>query len=105
MADYSSDRASAVADLAAAGMSVTFTPLTGSPVTLSAVQLPGDRKQYEALGLVQSNPITLLAGNDAGDVPTLSSTFSVGAASFTVAAVDPIAPAGDSIVCYVYGAR
>lgn len=112
---YADVHADALADVAAAGVAVIFSAVTQTydattdtvtPVTTtmtgSAVQVGGDPRQFEALGLVQQRPIVLLfAPNSYGSVPALGSTVSWGGARYTVRAVQPIAPDGTAILSRV----
>lgn len=117
---YATDHAAALTDVADAGASITFTDVTqGSydpetdtatpstaTVTGSAVRVQGDPQMYEALGLVEAEPATLLfAPTTYGDTPALGSTCTWGSSTFTVRAVNPVAPDGSAIIAKVVVSR
>ncbi len=112
---YSADHAGAYADVKAAGAAVTFSvvtqtynattdAMTGVTTTVAgyAMQVRGNPREFEALGVVERQPIVLLfAPTTYGDVPTLGSTVTWGGASYTVKDTMPIAPDGTAILSRV----
>lgn len=103
---YAQDHASALADITKAGAAVTFTPLTGSAVSGAAIQDMGSAREYADLGLVQRDTVTLwFAPSTYGERPGLTSTFTWGSGSFTVAYTEPVAPDGSAIIVKVIGSR
>ena len=114
---YADDHASAHADIAEAGFSVSFSRSVGtldeSTDTVSssttttysgvAVRLPGNVRTYAALGLTEREPVTLLYCTDTyGDVvPPLgatTSTAALGGGTYTVQSIDPLAPDGSKAI-------
>lgn len=117
MTKFAADHAGALADLAEAGASVTFTLTTPgtydaatdthsspttSTVTGSAIKVSGRPKKYEALGLRESEAPTLLfAPTTYGQLPALGASVAWGSATYTVRDVDSVAIDGTAIIAYV----
>jgi hypothetical protein len=118
---YRSDHRGALAEVTAAGAAVTFTtdrpgsynPATdvwtagtAGSVTGYAMQVDGDPREYERLGLVQSEAPTLLfTAETYGEQPGLGDRVAWGGGAFTVRSVRPLAPDGTAILSYVVVAR
>ncbi len=112
---YTTEHASALADIRAAGASVTFTlavatyneatdtqTTTNSTVTGAAIQVKGDPNQYERLKLTEYSPATLLFAPDTyGSKPALGSTVPWAGSTQTVKSVDPLSPDGSTIIARV----
>lgn len=114
---YSGDHASALADVRDAGAAVSFTRKTGatydaendqfvggSADTISghAVEIPGDPKRYERLGLVQRKNVTLLFAPTAyGEVPDPGYHVTWGSVGYAVKDVTTVAPDGTAILATV----
>lgn len=116
---YQATAREAYASVRAAGSRVTFvsrvdvpggyddrTARRQSPVTVAvpgyAVRVKGDPLQYQALGLVQSEAPTLLFAPDTfGRLPAIGAIVQFGGASFTVRAVDAVAPDGVAIIAKI----
>ena len=114
---YAEDHASAKADIAEAGFSVSFSRSVGTvdeatdtvssstttTYTGVALRMPGDARTYAALGLTERDPITLLYATDNyGDaLPPLgatTSTAALGGGTYTVQSIDPLAPDGSKAI-------
>lgn len=117
---YVSEHADALADVANAGASITFT--FSSPGTQAAdgtfsgasdtavagyaTEDGGDPKEYERLGLTQHEaPRLFFVASTLGDVPALGAACSWGGASHTVRSVKPYRPDGTALFSYVIVAR
>lgn len=121
MASYVTDHALALAELTEAGESVTFTVTnpgtldeatglysSGSTSTMAgyAVQEGGNLRRYQALGLVQENPVTLLfAPSTYGNVPSLGATVSWNSTTYRVRDVEVITPNATAILSRVIVTR
>ena len=116
MSSYATEHASALADVGAAGASVTFTlasagtyASTGtwsgaatSTVTGQAVRVKGDPKVYAALELVESEAPTLrFVPTTYGQVPSLNSKVTWNSTVYTVKHVQVVAPNGTAILSRV----
>lgn len=119
MADYTTEHTSALADLQAAGASVTFTQTTATyapttdafsapsttTVTGNAIEEEGNPQLYRDLSLVQRNPVTIFfSPTTIGSLPLPGYTFSWGGVTRTVQQVDPLAPNGVAICATIIGA-
>ena len=118
---YADTHAGALADIADAGASVTFTTISagtytestdtfsgGSTATVSgsAIEVKGDPVRYANLGLVQLEPHTLLfAASTYGNDVALGATVTWNSAVFTVKAVDAVSPDGTPIIARVVVSR
>ena len=118
---YAPDHASALADVAAAGASVTFTSVTpgtydestdtwsggsSSTVTGSAVRVRGNPREDEALELIQSEaPSLLFTPTTYGQLPALNASVTWNSIVYTVRSVEPVAPDGTAILARVIVAR
>lgn len=115
-AGYATQHASASALIRQKGTNVTFTlatathdPSTGTfsapgtvTVTGAAIRVRGNPVAYQALGLIELHPATLLFAPDTyGERPALGSTVSWEGATRTVKSVDPVAPDGTDILSRV----
>lgn len=70
-----------------------------SETTGRAVEIPGDPDVYLALGLVASNPVTVIvAAKDLGITPAPGIAFRWVATTYTVKAATPVAPDGVQII-------
>jgi hypothetical protein len=115
---YESEHASAVADIRAAGAPVTFTrekpgeydaatdswtePMDWASADGWAMQVAGDPRQYERLGLVEIEAPTLMfAAERFGVAPGLGDAVTWADRRMTVKSVLPFAPAGVAIFAYV----
>lgn len=121
MSDYTSDHASALADVTEAGVAVTFTMVTpgtydaatdtwtdavDASVSGYAIRTRGNPLRYQALGLVQSeSPTLLFTPTTYGDQPVVGSTVTWGGVVYTVKDVEPVEPDGNAILCKVVVAR
>lgn len=99
--------------------SVTFTKVTttqaeatglvetvASTVVGTASRDDGDPERYALLSLVESKAATLIFVPDtAGEEPDLGSTVVFGGVTWTVKAVDPIAPRGVTVAASVIVSR
>lgn len=117
MSSYTTEHASALADVGAAGASVTFTsasagtysPTAGtwssaatSTVTGQAVRVKGDPKVYAGLELVESDaPTLLVVPTTYGQVPALGSKVTWNSTVYTVKHVQVVAPNGSAILSRV----
>lgn len=117
MSNYTTDHASALADVSDAGAAVTFTltgqgtynPATdtttpGLDVTVdgSAVEVRGSLFHYQQLGLIATKARTLLfVPTTFNTAPLLDSVVVWGGESYTVKNVQLIAPNGDVIAARV----
>lgn len=111
---YATEHASAYADILAAGAAVTFSAVSAgtydgatdtwsTPVTTTvagaAIRVRGNPQTYQALELIQSEAPTLLfAPSTYGATPALGMTVTWDGVVYTVRAVEPIAPSGDTIL-------
>jgi hypothetical protein len=118
---YAAEHADALAMVAEAGASVTFTltipgtydaatdTWTGgstSTVTGDAIRTRGNPERYKALELIESeSPALLFTPDTYGDLPALNSTVSWNSTTYTVRDVDPIAPDGTAIAARVIVVR
>lgn len=118
---YAEDHASAVADVADAGTTVTFTHVTPGTYDAStdtwtdavdasvsgyAVQDRADPEQYRSLNLVEGAAVTLFfTPSTYGDKPAIGSTVSWDSETWNTRAVSPVAPDGTAIGCYVVVSR
>lgn len=118
---YATDHVSALADVATAGASVTFTFVSpgtydettdtysggsSSTVTGSAIRVRGDRREYEALKLVQSEAPTLFfTPTTYGQVPAIGASVTWNSVVYIVRSVDPVSPDGTAICARVIVAR
>lgn len=118
---YASDHAGALADVKAAGATVTFT--LSSPGTYdaatdtytsavttyvsgAAIRVAGNPLAYQALELIQSEAPTLLfTPTTYGSLPALQSAVTWGGATYTVRSVDPLAPDGTAILARIVVAK
>jgi hypothetical protein len=117
MSVYAEDHASALADVAEAGAAVTWTltlPGTYDSSTDTytgassdscpgyAIEAEGNDKEYQALGLIELNPATLLfTPSTFGDVPVLNATGTWAGSTKTVKRIRPIQPDGSAIAMYL----
>lgn len=116
MGAYATEHASALADIRAAGVDVTFTlsdstyapstdatsAPTTSTVTGAAMRVKGDARMYESMKLVQSGLVTLLFAPDTyGERPALGSIVEWEGADAVVVGVNPLAPDGTDILARV----
>ena len=118
---YAPDHAGALADLAEAGASVTFTfaspgtytastglfsSETATTVTGAAIRITGNPLRYQALGLTQTEAPTLLfAPTTYGSLPVLGASVTFGGIAYTVRDVEPLALDGNAILANVVVAR
>jgi hypothetical protein len=126
---YAADHADALASIAEAGSPVTFSFLNGDgtyladldvetyagPVSVSgyAIRVKGDPRRYERrsdglapMTTTQTEVVTLLfAPATLGEEPSLDMLVAWGGHTFSVTAVNPIAPDGSSLLMYVTVAR
>jgi len=116
---YTDSHARAAALVAAKGAPVTFTrttrtytpttdtsTITSTTVAGSAIRIPGDPKVYEALKLVEWDAPTLLfAPTTYDEVPEPGDTLSWDSNTYTVRAVQPIAPDGNNLLARVVVTR
>jgi hypothetical protein len=121
VADYTQDHANALADVLAAGQSVTFTltaigtytestDAQGAPVvttvTGGAVAEKGSLTQYEAMGLTHTDARTLFfVPTTYGSVPALQSVVSWGGSSYVVKRVEAVDPDGTALGAHVVVSR
>lgn len=121
MSIYTSDHAGALADLAEAGASVTFTFAspgtytastglfsgdTTTTVTGAAIRIAGNPLRYQALGLTQTEAPTLLfAPTTFGSLPVLGASVTFGGVTYTVRDVEPLALDGTAILANIVVAR
>lgn len=117
MADYTQTHADALADVADAGASVTFTftspgtydattdtwsTPTTTTVTGSAVEVKGNPDTYERLSLVHSSAPSLFFTPDTyGSLPRPGYTVTWNSIAYTVKDVDPLAPDGTPIAATI----
>lgn len=119
---YAPQAASALATITRKGAAVTFPDATGTApvfdqttetwtagtltdVTGRAVEIPGDPNTYQALSLVQSNPVTLLlAASGLTITPAPGMSFTWAGTAYTVRLVSPLAPDGTPVIYTVVGA-
>ena len=118
---YTVDHAGALADVAAAGASVTFTreisgtfdEATGlysgsstSTVTGSAVRVRGNPKTYDRLSLKQNEAPTLLfTPTTYGQLPLPDDKVTWNSIEYTVRDIDPVAPDGTTILAKIVVSR
>lgn len=75
-----------------------------SDTTGQAVEIPGDPDAYRALGLVASNPVTVLvAAKGLGVTPRPGVSFRWAARVYTVTTATPLQPDGDPILWTLIG--
>lgn len=114
---YESEHASALADVRAAGVGVSFVREAPgeydaetdtwddagcSAVDGYAIQVAGDAREYERLGLVEMEAPTLMfVAGTFGEAPGLGSVVEWAARMQTVRSVRPFAPAGVPIFSHV----
>lgn len=110
MADYSRLHARTLRKMRKRGARAVFTSLANSlynPVTDRfgsgpgprvegyAVEVPGDLTEYAELGLIQSEPVTLMfAPTTYGETPALGTVVTWAGKGRTLRAIRPIRPAG-----------
>jgi hypothetical protein len=118
---YAADHAGALADIQAAGASVTFSrtspgtyngpagtfsSATTTSVAGAAVQVTGNTKRYAELGLVEANTRTLLfAPTTYGASPDLGMACTWGGEEFVVRDAPTLAPDGSAILSRVVVSR
>lgn len=79
---------------------------TQTTVVGHSLQVAGEAREYEQLGLVGKDARTLeFTPITAGEEPALGSTVSLGGATYTTKRVYPVAPAGVSQTARVIVAR
>ncbi len=80
----------------------TWTGGTGATdATGKAVQIPDDPERFKAIGLVTSNPVTLLiAAKNLGFTPAPGMRFVWASRSYSTKDVEAVDPAGDGAVLY-----
>lgn len=121
MGSYAVDHADALADVAEAGASVSFSRTTGQTVSdstdvatggttvtvaASAIELEGDAQTYRDLSLVQRNPVTLFViPSTYGDDVQPGDAFTWGSVDRTVKLVRTLSPDGTNIGMTVVGAQ
>jgi hypothetical protein len=121
MASYATEHAGAYADILDAGAAVTFSAITAgtydgatdtwsTPTTTRvagvAIRVRGNPQTYQALELIQSEAPTLLfAPTTYGETPALGMTVTWDSVVYTVRAVEPVAPSGDTIIARVVVAK
>ena len=115
---YEAEHASALADVRAAGAEVRFTrekpgeydaetdtwtePMDWATADGYALQVSGDAREYERLGLVETEAPTLMfVAETFGDVPGLGDVVEWADRRQAVRSVRPFAPAGVAILSYV----
>lgn len=79
----------------------TWSGGTVSFATGRAVEIPGDPNRFQALGLVLTNPVTLLVaaqGLTIEPAPGMSLTW--GGVGYTIMNVDRVAPDGETLLLY-----
>lgn len=109
---YAADHAAALADVTAAGASVSITSTAHSydastgrstpsatAMTGAAVETDAERKWLEALGLVQTAALVLLfVATTYGDVPALDGKLTWAGATHTIKGVKPFNPDGNGAI-------
>lgn len=121
MGKYAEDHASALADVREAGTAIAFTldspgaqtattGLYANPTTTTvsgyAIEHGGDPKEYERLGLIQSEaPRLLFAPDTYGEEPPLSASCTWGGGTCIARSVKRIGPDGTAIMSYVIVSR
>lgn len=121
MSSYTTEHAGALEDIQDAGSPVTFslevkgaytaaTDSFAAPTTTEidghAIAVRGDPQAYRDLGLVFGAGLTLLfAPETYGELPAPLSTVEWAGSTWTVRAVDPVAPNGDAIMARVVCTR
>ncbi len=113
---YATEHASALADIRAAGVDVTFTLTTSTyteatdvesapvetTVSGAAIRVKGNPNEYAAMKLTQAGLVTLLFAPDTyGERPALSSVVEWEGSDYTVVGVSPTAPDGVDIISRV----
>jgi hypothetical protein len=102
---YTTDHASAYADVKNAGAAVTFT-LASTTVAGYAIRIKGDPKKYHALKLVESEAPTLLfVPTTYGERPPLNALTTFGGTEYAVTDEEPLMPDGTAILSKVVVAR
>ncbi len=117
---YAVDHASALADVAAAGVAVTFTLTTpgaeasdgaSTSVTVSSVSgyatdAKGSPLEYQRLGLTPGEaPALFVVASTYGEVPALGAAVTWGGVAYTVRSVLPYRPDGTALFSTVIIAR
>lgn len=70
-----------------------------------AIEIPGDPDEYRALGLVESNPVTVIvAANGLSITPKPGTRFTWVAKTYTVKTAVPVGPDGQPIIWTLVGA-
>lgn len=122
MTHYAGEHAGALADLAAAGVAVSFTQTsatyldaatdeTSTPITDTvtgyAMRVRGNPVQYAAASLVESEAPTILFAPDViGTLPRVGAVLTdFGGESYTVAQLFPVAPDGVAILARIMVSR
>ena len=116
MSDYTADHASALADVQAAGLAVTFSltestqdattesfsAVTTSSVSGYAIQDYGSEKSFRAQGLITADQeVLFFIPSTIGDVPEVGSSCTFGLTVYTAKMVKPFAPNGTAIAIWV----
>ena len=83
----------------------TWSGGTPAEVVGRAVQIPDDPRRFALLGLVISDPVTLIVGaSGLGTTPTPGKLMAFGSRVYTIRNVEPVAPSGEPIIYTVIGA-
>lgn len=96
---YSADHASALADVRDAGAAVSFVGV--ATVAGYAVRDKGKREFKGSETVVTESPRLFFVPSTYGDLPEQNASVSWGGITYTVASVEPIAPDGTALACYV----
>src|SRR5689334_19777427 len=103
MSVYTTDHAGALADVRAAGASVSF---TGSGVAGYALRTRGNPRRYQALKLVETeSPTLFFVPSTFGSIPALNDLVTFGGKEYAVADVEPFMPDGTAIFSRVIVTR